>query len=322
MNWGAAGSYETAPDIEGMEFDRWILIGDDPAVPTRVSNVRENIRAIASYNDIYFDVVFQNPDGTEIGRDEVIYGGAATAPPDPTRDGFTFQGWDTSFDYVTQDLIVTALYDPIPGPQEFILTVVIDGDGAVDDVSGPYPAGTVVDFSGLTNTPADGWAFNGWEDEGRNPVTSVTMDSDRTVYVVFEEEPVVIPPEDTPEAGPEPFQWGWLLFLLLLIPIFILLFYRNVIITYYDKDSDEDKTRKRRSLRKRGDDEEAFEVELKHLKDETFKADVTIKKPLTKKLAKKTSRMVNVMIDEMIVASGEVPEDPDERFEIRDIKVK
>ena len=38
----------------------------------------------------------------------VNYGGAATAPANPTREGYTFTGWDVDFSNVQSDLVVTA----------------------------------------------------------------------------------------------------------------------------------------------------------------------------------------------------------------------
>ena len=38
---------------------------------------------------------------------------AAKAPKDPTREGYTFKGWDIAFDDVTKDLIVTAQWEPV-----------------------------------------------------------------------------------------------------------------------------------------------------------------------------------------------------------------
>ena len=38
-------------------------------------------------------------------------GSGATAPADPTRDGYVFKGWDKAFDNVTGDMTVTAVYE-------------------------------------------------------------------------------------------------------------------------------------------------------------------------------------------------------------------
>ncbi|MBQ7698552.1 MAG: leucine-rich repeat protein [Paludibacteraceae bacterium] len=58
----------------------------------------------------FFDVTFFDYDGTELKTEQVSKGSAATAPEDPTREGYTFKGWDKAFDVITEDLTVTAQY--------------------------------------------------------------------------------------------------------------------------------------------------------------------------------------------------------------------
>jgi hypothetical protein len=57
-----------------------------------------------------YTVTFVDYDGTILGTDKVHYGTAATAPEDPTREGYNFAGWDTDFSNVTDDLTITATY--------------------------------------------------------------------------------------------------------------------------------------------------------------------------------------------------------------------
>ena len=57
-----------------------------------------------------YTVTFVDYDGTILGSDKVHYGTAATAPEDPSRDGYNFAGWDKDYSNVTDDLTITAQY--------------------------------------------------------------------------------------------------------------------------------------------------------------------------------------------------------------------
>jgi uncharacterized repeat protein (TIGR02543 family) len=59
-----------------------------------------------------YTVTFVDHDGTVLDTQQVNHNGNATAPAeDPTREGYTFMGWDKEFTNVTGDLTVTALYE-------------------------------------------------------------------------------------------------------------------------------------------------------------------------------------------------------------------
>ena len=58
----------------------------------------------------YFAVSFVDWDGKLLKKQLVASGGAATAPASPTREGYTFSGWDEDFSCITGDLTVTAQY--------------------------------------------------------------------------------------------------------------------------------------------------------------------------------------------------------------------
>ncbi len=57
-----------------------------------------------------YTVTFVDWDNKPLGTDTVAIGEAATAPQDPTREGWKFMGWDKPFDSVTGDITVTAMY--------------------------------------------------------------------------------------------------------------------------------------------------------------------------------------------------------------------
>lgn len=76
-----------------------------------------------------YTVTFLDWDGSVIDTQQVAYGGAAAAPADPSREGYTFIGWDGDFSCVTADLAVTALYEENSAPT--VATGDVNGDGMV-----------------------------------------------------------------------------------------------------------------------------------------------------------------------------------------------
>lgn len=59
-----------------------------------------------------YTVTFVDHDGSILRESLVIEGDSATAPEEnPERDGYVFIGWDRDFENITENLIVTALYE-------------------------------------------------------------------------------------------------------------------------------------------------------------------------------------------------------------------
>lgn len=78
-------------------------------------------------------VTFVNLDGAVLKEDAVPQGGSVTPPEEPTLEPtqqftFTFKGWDGTYDNITKDMIITALYDEI---LRSYTVRFLDGDGAV-----------------------------------------------------------------------------------------------------------------------------------------------------------------------------------------------
>ena len=124
------GLSATAPDDptrEGYTFTGW---------DKDFSNVTTNMTVTAQYKINRYEVSFLDWDETELKKDSVNHGFAATAPADPTREGYTFTGWDKDFSNVTTNMTVTALYekDPEPiDPEDIITRDILDL--SVDGVS-------------------------------------------------------------------------------------------------------------------------------------------------------------------------------------------
>lgn len=74
-----------------------------------------------------YTVTFVDYDGTVIKTETVNSGDSASAPANPTRGGYVFNGWSQSFDNVQGDMEVTALY--IIAHNQLYFTYADNGDG-------------------------------------------------------------------------------------------------------------------------------------------------------------------------------------------------
>ena len=102
VEWMGAAKYPDDPKREGYTFVKW----DNP-----IDNVTSDITVTAQYAINTYTVTFKDWDERVLDTQEVEHGSAATAPEDPEREGYTFTGWDKTFDVVESDLTVTAQYE-------------------------------------------------------------------------------------------------------------------------------------------------------------------------------------------------------------------
>ncbi|MBQ6978403.1 MAG: leucine-rich repeat protein [Paludibacteraceae bacterium] len=86
--------------------------------PSTGLTVSSDVSVSAEFTTNYL-VSFYTPSETFAGqytllkRDTVEAGQAATAPADPTREGYRFMGWDCSFDSIVKQTAVHAQFEPI-----------------------------------------------------------------------------------------------------------------------------------------------------------------------------------------------------------------
>ena len=120
-----------------------------------------------------YTVTFKDHDDAVLKTETVEKGKAATAPANPTREGYTFEGWDKTFDNVTADMVVTATYKavetkPTDPPVTTYTVTFKDHDGKV--------LGTqkVEEGKGATapaNPTRTHYTFTGW-DKSFNKITA------------------------------------------------------------------------------------------------------------------------------------------------------
>ncbi len=156
----------TAAANAGYQFGFWteegILVSEDAKYEFTMP--AGNLTLVANFNLNTYTVIFLDWDGSELSSQQVEHGSDATAPPDPSRVGYTFTGWDVDFTNVTTDLVVTALY------QINTYTVIfLDWDGS--ELSSHQ-----VEHGSDATAPPDpsrvGYAFIGWDVD----FTNVTSD--------------------------------------------------------------------------------------------------------------------------------------------------
>ena len=177
VNYGDTYSV-TSPNVQGHSPSRQIVSGTMGATNMSVDVV---------YSANTYTVTFKDWNGTVLKTQQVQYGGAATAPANPTRTGYTFTGWDKAFTNVTANLVVTAQYS--------INTYTV----TFKDWNGTVLKTQQVEHGKAATAPANptrtGYTFTGWD----KAFTNVTANLVVTAQYV-QNEPVSTPvPSDAPQ---------------------------------------------------------------------------------------------------------------------------
>ena len=88
QDYGTVITAPEAPTREGYTFTGW-----DREIPTTMP--AENMTVTAQWKINRYTITFDTAGGSEIAPITQEYGTHITAPADPTREGYTFTGWDT-----------------------------------------------------------------------------------------------------------------------------------------------------------------------------------------------------------------------------------
>ena len=114
-----------------------------------------------------YTVRFLDWDNSVISTQTVTRGGSATAPPNPTRNGYTFTGWDKSFTNITANTDIHAQYTIKTYTVRFL-----DWDNTVLNTQ------TINHGSNATPPPnptRDGYTFSGWSGNYTNVTANVDI---------------------------------------------------------------------------------------------------------------------------------------------------
>ena len=116
---------------------------------------------------VWHKIVFADWDGSTILTDSILNKKAATPPTNPTREGYTFIGWDKDFSSVTEDMVVTAQYKINRYYVQFL-----DWDNSVLKADS-------VDWNTAATAPAnptrEWYTFKGWNKEFGNITSDIVV---------------------------------------------------------------------------------------------------------------------------------------------------
>ena len=111
QDYGTAITSPADPTREGYQFNGW-----DKTFPTTMP--AENMTITAKWVVNQYTITFDTAGGSAVAPITQNYGTAITAPADPTREGYTFIGWDKTFPTTmpAENLTITAQWRDIAVP--------------------------------------------------------------------------------------------------------------------------------------------------------------------------------------------------------------
>ena len=157
-----SGTLATRPDAPaatpGYTFGGWNK-ADGTAWDYASDKVTDNITLYAKWAANTYTITFDNAGGSEIAPITQDYGTVITAPEAPTREGYTFIGWDKEIPTTmpAENMTVTAQWEI----NQYTITFDTNGGSEIAPITQDY--GTAI------TVPADptreGYTFMGWDQE-------------------------------------------------------------------------------------------------------------------------------------------------------------
>lgn len=193
---GKNRSFTVTPDV-GYEVDTLTIDGVTVDLTTdpnwdgfsnkyTFQNVGADHTIEVTFKVATFTVTFTDYDGKVLSTQTVDFGKSATAPAAPTREGYTFAGWDKDFTQVYDNLTIRATY-----AVNVYRVIFLNWNGKILDVQYVRHQKSAE----APEAPArEGYTFTGWDKD----FTNVTADLVVTAQYTKDDDPVH---EHTYEAG-------------------------------------------------------------------------------------------------------------------------
>ena len=152
QDYGTKITTPADPTRKGYTFKGW-----DKEIPKTMP--AENITVKAQWEINQYAITFDTNGGSEIAPITQDYGTAITAPADPTREGYTFIGWDTEIPKTmpAENITVTAQWEI----NRYTITFDTAGGSEIAPITQDY--GT--NITAPANPTRKGYTFKGWDKE-------------------------------------------------------------------------------------------------------------------------------------------------------------
>ncbi|MBE6521794.1 MAG: hypothetical protein E7Z62_01485 [Thermoplasmata archaeon] len=170
-SYNATATRPADPIRDGYTFDGWYCEATFENAMDWTAGITRSMTLYAKWTPVQapaatHTVTFDSNGGSPVQAQTVQDGMTATAPANPTRDGYVFSVWFLgsraySFDTpVTQDITLTAVWSQVPETVYRTVTFNVDGGSTTVPMIN-VESGTQITLPGYTGTK-EGYAFGGW----------------------------------------------------------------------------------------------------------------------------------------------------------------
>jgi len=161
VDYRSSATAPASPERAGFTFTGWDY---------SFSHISSDLIITAQYkkdDTIFYTVLFVDWDGAIIKKQSVAENQSASIEHIPTREGYTFTGWDRGFENIGSDITVTAEYAINSYSVQFL------------DYDGTVLSEQAVDYGNDATEPdspsREGYAFTGWDRDFENISSDITV---------------------------------------------------------------------------------------------------------------------------------------------------